>query len=115
MVGFRPFILYRERRFVSRVLHLSLKFRDKTSSLPASPTGTLRRELPIPRPLFYIFLRVPNKQDLLIKQSHISLKVPGKAAASPWSPNGREMPVSRAFPYIFFRTPSKGALLTEFP
>jgi hypothetical protein len=76
MVGFRTFILHRERHCVSRTPHLSIKVRAKTSSPPGSPKGTLWRQLPVPRPFDYIFLRVPNKQDLLKKQSHISLKFP---------------------------------------
>jgi hypothetical protein len=54
--------------------------------------GTLWRERPVPRPFVYIFLRVPNKQDLLIIQYHISLEVPGKAAASPWPLTGQRCP-----------------------
>ena len=78
MVGFRPIILHRERRSVSRALHLSVKVRAKTNSLPRSPTGTLWRELPFPRAFIYVFLGVPNKQDLVMKQSHISLKFSDK-------------------------------------
>ena len=88
-----------QRGSFSTAFHLSLKISAKTSSPPGSPSVPLWRDQPVSRPIFYIFLRVPNKNCLLMKQSYLSLEVPSEGAPShPWSPNGAPMEWYALFP-----------------